>query len=200
MRSSLTRSTFCSNIFRILSLPDCKSSGADILREGSPSPPVMFHMSCVINHMSCDTRHMSHVYIFSSSFWEKVVKLVGGGSVLNRVTQSNFFNKSFPISKKNQGNQTKFVAVASFIPNQVNRKISWFLQKQCFYSISCLVQRGMSNYSYMQWKQRKHPLFFISYISLEAAKNGIYSTHIYNNVSFLTKNLAYGRQSIDRCR
>ena len=56
-------------IFKTLSIPNCKSWGAKILRECSP--PTMCHMSCV----TC------HVYFFMGL--TKVVELVGGGSVIN---------------------------------------------------------------------------------------------------------------------
>ena len=58
------------------------------MRECSPPPPppkhVICHVSHVTCHVSCVTCHMSHVtFFFSSSFSDKVVKLIGGGSVIN---------------------------------------------------------------------------------------------------------------------
>ena len=59
----------CGNIFKLLSLPNRKSWGAAILRERSPPPPVMCHMSHVTCHMSHVTGPMSqyiniYMYIF----------------------------------------------------------------------------------------------------------------------------------------
>ena len=74
------------NIFNVLLIPNHKSWGAEILRECSP--PTMCHMShdtCHVSHVRCHvsgvTCHVSHVRFFSSS--DKVVKLIGGESVIN---------------------------------------------------------------------------------------------------------------------
>ena len=45
------------------------------------------NLSCVVYHMSPVTCHMSHSFSF-----DKVVKLAGGGSVINEVTPSSFCN------------------------------------------------------------------------------------------------------------
>ena len=69
-----------------------KPSLAEILNEGSP--PSTGQMSCVKYHVSHVTCHMSYVqrrnflYIY---FPDKVVKLVGGGSVINGATPSSLF-------------------------------------------------------------------------------------------------------------
>ena len=62
------------------------------------SPPTICHMSCVVCHVSCVictmshvtchmssvTCHMSHVMCHMSHFFSgEVVKLIGGGSVIN---------------------------------------------------------------------------------------------------------------------
>ena len=47
----------------------------------------MSHVTC---DMSRDTCHESHVIITIVYFFYKVVKLVGGGSVINGVTPSSF--------------------------------------------------------------------------------------------------------------
>ena len=51
------------------------------------------YLSCVICHVSCVTCHMSHViYLYICCyFFDKLRKLVGGGSVFNRATLSIFF-------------------------------------------------------------------------------------------------------------
>ena len=56
-------------------------------------PIVMCHMSCVTCHVSRVTRHMSHVKynIFLFIFLEKVLKLVGGGSVIKGATLTGLF-------------------------------------------------------------------------------------------------------------
>ena len=67
------------------------------MREGSPYPTchvshVKCHMS-VMCHMSSVTCQVSHVFFLSSFFlnifFYKVVKLVGGGSVINGATLSS---------------------------------------------------------------------------------------------------------------
>ena len=59
--------------------------GAEILRECSP--PQMCHVSRVMCHVSCVTCHVlrvtCHVSIFLIFFLDKVVNLIGGGSVIN---------------------------------------------------------------------------------------------------------------------
>ena len=78
----------CGNIFKVLSIPNHKSWGAEILKECSP--PTMCHMLCVkfhASHVTCQvsgvTCHVSSV-IFSFSFlFYKLVELFGGGSVIN---------------------------------------------------------------------------------------------------------------------
>ena len=60
--------------------PNHKTQRAEILREGSPPPTC--HMSPVTYHMSCVTCHVSHVTYFIS-FFSNVMKLFGGGSVIN---------------------------------------------------------------------------------------------------------------------
>ena len=58
----------------------------EILRKYSP--PSTCHMSHITYHISCVTCHMARVTcnmsIFFSSFSDKMVKLVGEGSVINR--------------------------------------------------------------------------------------------------------------------
>ena len=53
---------------------------------------VMCHMSFVMCYMSCVTCHVSHVTIFLIIFLDKVVKLVGGGSVINGAAPSSYFD------------------------------------------------------------------------------------------------------------
>ena len=78
----------CGNIFKVLSIPNHKSWGAELLRECSP--PTMCHMSRVICHVSCVrcqvsgvTCQVSDFFNFKFLFFYKVVGLVGGGSVIN---------------------------------------------------------------------------------------------------------------------
>ena len=57
------------------------------MREGLPAPT--YHVSCVmcqVSHVMC---HMSHVNFFLIFFQDIVVKLVGGGSVINGATPSS---------------------------------------------------------------------------------------------------------------
>ena len=58
-------------IFKTLSFPNCKSKGADILREYST--PTMWHISHVMCHVSHVTWHMSNVmcHVFYVLFWTK---------------------------------------------------------------------------------------------------------------------------------
>ena len=56
----------------------------------------MCHMSHVMCDVSCVTFHMSHFcssFLFSS---DKVLKLVGGGSVINGATSSSFIYYESP--------------------------------------------------------------------------------------------------------
>ena len=77
------------------------SQGAKILREGSLPP----NLSCVTCQLSCFTCHMSHVkchkknnnissfsyiYIYFFFYSDKVVKLVGIGSVIKGATPPSF--------------------------------------------------------------------------------------------------------------
>ena len=91
-------------IFKSLSRPNCKSFKELKFWENVHPPPcilchmsyVTCHMLCVICHVSCVTYHVSHVMChmshvlchmlhFSSSFLlDKMMKLVGRGSVINR--------------------------------------------------------------------------------------------------------------------
>ena len=52
---------------------------------------VMYHMSHVTRHMSRVTCHMSQFFLLFLSSLEKVVKLVGGGFVINGATPSSLF-------------------------------------------------------------------------------------------------------------
>ena len=54
-----------------------------MLREGSPPPTC--HVSHVTCHVLCVMCHMSHFFV------DKVVKLVGGGYVINGATMSSLF-------------------------------------------------------------------------------------------------------------
>ena len=69
-----------------------QSQGADIFIEYVHTPTaVICQMKCVPCHMSCVSCHVSHVmchvyiyiFFFSSSLLDKVVEVVGGGSVIN---------------------------------------------------------------------------------------------------------------------
>ena len=76
-----------------LQLSNCKSYGAENLREGSPPPTChvasfMCHVSPVMCYVSCVTCHVSLISIY---FLDKVVKLVDGGSDILRV---DFFARS----------------------------------------------------------------------------------------------------------
>ena len=80
----------CGNIFVVLSIPNHKSWGAELLRECSL--PTMFHMSRVICHLSgviCQvSRVRCHISGVTSQvslflFFYKMVELFGGGSVIN---------------------------------------------------------------------------------------------------------------------
>ena len=62
-------------IFKTPSFPNCMSSGPEIFRECLP--PFKCHMSYVTCHVSHVMCHMSHLVL------DKVVELVGGGSVIN---------------------------------------------------------------------------------------------------------------------
>ena len=68
-----------------LTHPIRKSQGAEILRERSS--PTTCHMAHVICHMSHDTCHMSLVTcpmsFLNLPFFDKVLELIGGGSVIN---------------------------------------------------------------------------------------------------------------------
>ena len=74
-------------IFRTLSIPNHKNYGAEILWECSP--PTRCPMSCVTCHMSgvrCQVSGVrcqvsQHMYIYF--FFDKVVELIGFGSVIN---------------------------------------------------------------------------------------------------------------------
>ena len=76
------------NIFNQPSLPNPKSYGAELFREGSPPPPFMCHMLPVTSHLSLVTCRVSHFvkffFVFIYLYSEKVVKLFAGGSVINR--------------------------------------------------------------------------------------------------------------------
>ena len=68
-------------ILRTPSIPNLKIQDAEMM--------IMFtspHLSCVMCHMSCVTCNMSH-FIY---FFLLVVKLVGGGSVINEPSSSSF--------------------------------------------------------------------------------------------------------------
>ena len=67
---------FLFRILKILSIPNRKSWGTDILRECSP--PTMCHMSFVTSHVSRVKCH-----ILFSLFFDRVVELVGAGSAIN---------------------------------------------------------------------------------------------------------------------
>ena len=54
----------------------------------APPPPVMCQISRVICHVLCVTCHVSH---FFKTVFDKVVKLVSGGSVINGATLSSFY-------------------------------------------------------------------------------------------------------------
>ena len=64
-------------------------------------------------HVSCVTCHLSHVKLFFSNFFyplkklDKVVELVGGGSVISRAYPSSFqkYNGDFVISFVNFANR-----------------------------------------------------------------------------------------------
>ena len=61
------------------------------MREGSPPPPVMCHMSRVMCQVSGVRGHVSHVTnVTCQIFFYKVVKLFGGGSFINGATLSSF--------------------------------------------------------------------------------------------------------------
>ena len=51
-------------------------------------------MSCVTYHLSHVTFHLSHVKKKIKKIFDKVVELVGGGSVINGPTQSSFMSDS----------------------------------------------------------------------------------------------------------
>ena len=80
-------------IFKTLSNPNRKSQGAEILRECSPPhqvPHVTFHVS----HVTC---HMSQVRCHVSPFFmDKVVELVGRGSVINGAYPFQFLDEYIP--------------------------------------------------------------------------------------------------------
>ena len=69
---------------------------------------VMCHMSCVLCHLSCVTCRLSHVKIFVLKFFilfflsikkvDKVVELVGGGSVINGAYPSSLDWNGFEIA------------------------------------------------------------------------------------------------------
>ena len=90
-------SSFCSNIFKAMSIPNRKSQGVDIFRESSSL--TMCHMSHVTCHMSRVRCHVSgimcqvscvrcHMSIF---FPDKVVELVSLGSVINGAYLVQFY-------------------------------------------------------------------------------------------------------------
>ena len=54
------------------------------MREGSP--PSTCHVSHILCHVSCVACHVSHVTCQMSHFFDRVVKLVSGGSVINGAT------------------------------------------------------------------------------------------------------------------
>ena len=51
---------------------------------------VTCHVSRVMCHVSRVTCHMSHVFFFV--FFDKLVELIGGGSVINGATPSSLFS------------------------------------------------------------------------------------------------------------
>ena len=64
-----------------------------MLREGSPPPAC--HVSCVTCHMICAICYVSRVqchnfFLYCFFLNDKVVKLVGGGSDINRANLSRF--------------------------------------------------------------------------------------------------------------
>ena len=65
---------------------------------------VMCHVSCVMCHVSCVTCHVSRVTYHVSRFFiifffsDKVVKLIGGGSVINGA-----YPVSFPHGRPSHG-------------------------------------------------------------------------------------------------
>ena len=70
------------------SLPNRKSQGAEMLRKYSPPLYFICHMSRVTCQVSRVTYHVSleffYYFLFFFFLLDKVVKLVGGGSVINR--------------------------------------------------------------------------------------------------------------------
>ena len=82
----------CGNIFKVLSIPNHKSWGAEILRECSP--PTMCHMSRVICHVSGVTCQVSRVtcnfiiiiLFFLTQWWS----LSGEGLLSTGPTPSSF--------------------------------------------------------------------------------------------------------------
>ena len=78
----------CGNIFKTLSLPNCKSQGAEI-ENVHPPLCVTCHMSCVTCHVSCVTCQQSHVVFFSLLTH---VELVSRWSVINGPIPSSLFS------------------------------------------------------------------------------------------------------------
>ena len=70
-----------------MSIPTRKRQRAEILGECSPPPCVTYHMSSVTCQVSGVRCHMSDVMFFSP---DKVMELVGGGSVTNRAYPVQF--------------------------------------------------------------------------------------------------------------
>ena len=82
------------------SLQHRKSWGDDILRECSLL--TMCHVSHVTFHVSPGKYHVSHVkctiFFFFFLFLDKVVKLIGGGSVINRTYPVLFLDNTYKIA------------------------------------------------------------------------------------------------------
>ena len=58
------------------------------------SPPATCHKSCVrcqVSHITCQVSHVTCNFFFS---FHKLVKLVGGGSFINKVTPSSIYISS----------------------------------------------------------------------------------------------------------
>ena len=72
---SFIQRSFSPNIFNTLSFLSHQNQRADILRECSPPPCVTCHMSCVTCHF----------------FFDKLVELVRGGSVINGTYHISFY-------------------------------------------------------------------------------------------------------------
>ena len=63
----INRVILCEYIFLTPSLPNHKSQGADVLREGSPPPTChVSHVTCHLSHVNCHvslvTCHVTHVF------------------------------------------------------------------------------------------------------------------------------------------